>query len=111
MGAATRPTFSISNIIHIISRAVEYSWLSILIMLMLIAIVFIGVLYVSKIKKEYAVILILWFLMPVLFYASFTTGQTSARYYLPAVQPLIILSLAAFYFLKEVALPKKRTIT
>ena len=108
MGAATRPTFSIGNIIHIISRAVEYSWLSIPVMLMLIAIVFIGVLYVSKIKKEYAVILILWFLMPVLFYASFTTGQTSARYYLPAVQPLIILFMAAFYFLMEIALPEKK---
>lgn len=101
MGAAVRPTFSLDNIVHIINRVIEYSWLTIPAMLILGIIIFSGIFYISKIKKEYAVIWGLWFLAPVIFYASFTTGQTSARYYLPSIQPFIMILLGFFVFFKK----------
>lgn len=101
MGAAVRPIFSLSNITHATERAIDYSWLVIPSGLILLAMTIIGLIYISKIKKEFFLILLLFFLTPVIFYASFTTGQTSARYYIPAIQPIILIFLGFLYFLKE----------
>jgi len=105
MGAVERPAFSIANITHLISRAVDYSWLAIPAFLLIFGVVFLGALYLYRINKKNALILAFWFILPTLFYTSFTSGQTTMRYYLPAVVPFIILSVAAV-----ISIPKIKSL-
>jgi hypothetical protein len=95
------PVFGIGNFIHLLFRAVHYSWLAIPVFLILGAFVLAGIFYIKKIDKKIALILALWFFFPVLFYMLFTSGQTTMRYYMPAIMPFVILLVAALSFISE----------
>jgi len=87
-----------SNFFHIIARAIDYSWLIIPVFLSILSVVVLGLLYIRKFNKPSATAVVLWFLLPVLFYMFFETGQTTIRYYLSAVPPFVILFVAALMY-------------
>ena len=92
IGAAERPIFSMGNFIHLIERATHYSWLAIPAFILIASITLIGTRYIIRQNKLHGIIVFLWFLMPTAFYMFFTTGQTTMRYYFPAVPAFILLS-------------------
>lgn len=97
LGVPDVPIFSIGNVLHLLNRATDYSWLVIPALLLVLVFISFGILYVKKNSKPLALALALWFFLPVLFYASFITGTTTMRYYIPAIGPFVILSSAALF--------------
>ncbi|MCF7835512.1 MAG: hypothetical protein K9M15_00075 [Candidatus Marinimicrobia bacterium] len=99
LGFAHGPKFGISNVFHLVSKAVEYSFWVVPFFVLLVSVLAIGYLGIRKISKPFALAMILWFLLPVLFYMSFVTGTSTMRYYMPAVAPGIILGTGAYFWL------------
>ncbi len=86
---------------HLFSRAVDYSWLTIPVFLIIFTLMILGILRILKINKCHALIAGLWFFLPVFIYMFFSTGQTAMRYYMLAVPAFIILSVAAISWIGE----------
>ncbi len=101
VGSASGPMWELSNFLHLFQRAIDYSLFAIPAFLILFIIILLGFLYISKINKRDAFIVILWFLLPALFYMFFETGHTAMRYYMPAVGPFVILSIGALGWISE----------
>ena len=98
-GAVRRGMWGVENFFHLITKAIDYSFLAVPAFFMIFAVILLGFIYIRKINKRSALIAVLWFILPVLFYIFFETGQTTMRYYIPAIPPFVILSVAALYFL------------
>ncbi len=95
IGAAKGPIFGIGNLFHLVSRAVDYSWLVIPALLLSVVFILLGILYIGKIDKKIVLVVALWFFLPTIFYLMFVSGTTTMRYYLPAVPAFVIFRVGA----------------
>ncbi len=93
--------WSFGYFFHLFSRAVDYSWLAIPVFLIIFTSMIFGILYILKINKRHALIVGLWFFLPVVIHMFFRTGQTAMRYYIPAIGPFVILLVAALGWISE----------
>lgn len=100
-GSARGIMWSFGNFFHLFSRAARYSLFSIPVFLALFVFTLTGILRIMRMNKHYAFTLCFCFFSLTLIYMFFQTGQTAMRYYLPAIPPFIIISLAAFLFIKD----------
>ncbi|MBI2405083.1 hypothetical protein HYV22_02795 [Candidatus Gottesmanbacteria bacterium] len=101
IGAAARPIFSIENFMHLVARATQYSWLAIPAFIFIAGIAALGAYSIIRRNRLYGFIVLAWFLGPTLFYIFFTTGQTTMRYYFPAVPAFILLGVGAVLWTME----------
>lgn len=58
-----------------------------------------GIIYLKKKDKISTLVLTLWFLVPLIFYGSFSPGPIQLRYFIPSMPPLFLISVSSLFFI------------